>query len=211
MGALRSIMALSESDIPEGVRDIFSYMPADIRRRVLVDYDHYAPFLGMLQGWMAAIKVHSAYAESAALDRLEDQFFPLGKWNFPSQGLACPQRPMQRAMELLPTTAFTDAAGRGWLSCGDGWIQPTSLTAVGLSTDADTNRFRCSVEIQHLGDEPLTALLHKGQLAYVAAEERVLLAMASATWWVQTADGVIRPAQFLRYDGYMSFEREIGI
>src|SRR5579871_1550395 len=121
-------MAYHESEVPENVRDILAHMPRGLRERVLTDYEtHYAPFLAMLAGWKGAVREHYAFAEEAAIARLQEQFFPLGSWRFPAQTLATPQRPAERTTEVPFGASYLDPENRPWISCGEGWLQPTTL------------------------------------------------------------------------------------
>lgn len=177
-----------------------------MRQRVLADYEsHYAPFLAMLAGWKQAVQAHYALGQEAALARLEEQFFPLGDWRFPPQTLAAPQRPPERTTEIPFETPFLDPTGQPWMTCGTGWMQPTVLANVSL-------RERDGVivlDVERVGGAPADTLLTRGQLAFVAAPDEVVSALARGRWWVQTAGGDPQPAVCARYDGYLLFEREM--
>ena len=205
-------MAYNESEVPEGVRDILAYMPREMRQRVLADYEsHYEPFLAMLAGWKGAVQQHYERGENAAIARLQEQFFPLGDWKFPAQGLAIPQRPPERATDILADSQFTDSSNRPWISCGDGWVQPTALPASPQPSLQVVNNtdWLMTIDVDYLGAGQPEAVLERGQLAFVAGAEEFVAALAEAEWWVQTPNQSARPARFNRYDGYMSFEREM--
>ena len=201
-------MAYSESDVPEDIRDILAYMSREMRQRVLADYEtHYAPFLSMLAGWKGALQTHYAYGEDAAIARLQEQFFPLGEWKFPAQGLAIPQRPPERTTDIRAESEMTDSSLRPWLSCGEGWVHPTALHQASLQTvDSD---WIVLIDVDYLGAGQVEPLLERGQLAFVAGAEEFVSTLAEAEWWVQTERQRPRKARFSRYGGYMSFEREI--
>ena len=201
-------MAYSESELPEGIQDILAYMPRDMRQRALADYEtHYQPFLAMLAGWKSAVQSHYAYGEEAAIARLQEQFFPLGDWKFPAQGLAIPQRPPERATDISADAQFTDSSNRPWISCGDGWVQPTALHQAALQMVNED--WIVTIDVDYLGAGQPEAILERGQLAFVAGAEEFIVALGAAQWWVQTPNQRLRPARFSRYDGYMSFEREM--
>jgi len=200
-----------EHDIPPGVRDILDHMPREMRQRVLADYGtHYAPFLGMLAGWKGAVQEHYVQAERSAVARLEEQFFPLGRWHFPAQSLAVPRRPPERTSEMPSNTVMTDSGGLGWLPSGEVWLQPTALrtasvrptdTGIAVVVDADY----CG----QAGPGHTDFILRRGQLAFVAAPEETLAAMERGAWWVLTPGARWRPARLTRHDGGMEFEREM--
>ena len=201
-------MAYSESEVPEGVRDILSYMPRDMRQRVLADYEsHYAPFLAMLAGWKDALHTHYAYGEDSAIARLQEQFFPLGDWKFPAQSLAIPQRPPERTTDISADSQMTDSANRPWISCGDGWVHPTTLHRADLQMVNEN--WLVTIDVDYLGAGQIDALLERGQLAFVAGAEEFVAAFAEGKWWVETPNQKARPARLTRYGGYMSFEREM--
>ncbi|MDQ2798763.1 MAG: hypothetical protein M3Y13_03865 [Armatimonadota bacterium] len=197
-----------ETDLPPGIRDILAHMPREMRHRVAADYEtHYAPFLAMLAGWKGAVQEHYAQAEKSAVARLEEQFFPLGDWNFPAQTLAVPQRPAARTTDISEGSSFTDPSGASWLASGEGWLQPTSLRDASVQwSDGD-----CLIvmDVEYLASEPVENILGRGQLAFFGAPEEVIIALESAAWWVLTPGEEFRAAQFTRFDGYMAFEREM--
>lgn len=202
-------MAFDESEVPENVRDILAYMPRDMRQRVLSDYDtHYAPFLAMLAGWKRAIQTHYALGENAAIARLQEQFFPLGEWNFPAQTLAVPQSPVERATDIPFGTPFVEVGKRPWMACGDGWLHPTQLRT--LSVQMQEREAVLTLDITLLSSQAnAAAILERGQLAFVAGDETLLAALESATWWAQIGTGENRPARLTRYEGFLAFEREM--
>ncbi len=202
-------MAFDESEVPENVRDILAYMPRDMRQRVLADYDtHYAPFLAMLAGWKNAVQTHYAMGENAAIARLQEQFFPLGNWNFPAQTLAVPQSPVERATDVPFGTAFTEVGKRPWMACGDGWLHPTQLQS--LSMQIQEREAIVTLDITLLSSQSNSvSLLERGQLAFVAGNESLLGVLQSANWWVQIGTGENRPARLTRYEGFLAFEREM--
>jgi hypothetical protein len=201
-------MAYNETEVPEGVRDILAYMPREMRQRVLADYEsHYAPFLSMLAGWKGAVQAHYAQGEASAIARLEEQFFPLGDWKFPAQGLAVPQRPPERTTDIVFGAQLQDPAKRPWMASGDGWLQPTALRGASFQWVDQDGVF--VLDAEYLGGGSLDAVLQRGQLAFIAAPEEVVAAMEAGAWWVQTRDQEYRRARLQRYDGYMAFEREM--
>ncbi len=201
-------MADDETELPPGVRDILARMPREMRHRVAADYEtHYAPFLAMLAGWKGAVQEHYLQAEKSSVAHLEEQFFPLGDWKFPAQMLAVPQRPPARTTEIAEGTPFTDPAGSPWLSCGEGWVQPTALRDA--SVQWPEGDCLVVIDADYLSTEPLQGILERGQLAFLAVPEEALEALARATWWVLTPGEALRPARFTRFDGYMAFEREM--
>lgn len=201
-------MPTTEADIPDSVRDILDHMPADMRQRVLMDYDtHYAPFLAMLAGWKGAVQEHYAHGQDAAIARLEEQFFPLADWDFPSQTLAAPRAAPERTVEIGPGAAFTEPGARRWIASGAGWLQPTALRSGRLQP---VNRdIQIVVEADYAGSARLETALERGQLAFVAAGDEAIAGMEGAEWWLQTPDQTARRAAFIRYAGYMDFEREM--
>ena len=199
-----------EHEMPAGVQDILDRMPRELRQRVLADYDsHYAPFLAMLTGWKGAVQEHYARGEASALARLEEQFFPLGHWNFPAQTLAAPQRPPARTTEIGFGAPFNDPTGRPWTAAGAGWLHPTSLREAGFVWEGDD--CLCVLDVENEGATPLDLLLARGQLAFVAAPDAVVTALADADWWVLLPGQRPQRAQAERYDGYMAFERELHV
>ena len=201
-------MAYDQSEVPESIRDLLAYMPDEMRQRVLADYEErYAPFLAMLAGWKGAVQAHYAQGQDAAITRLQEQFFPLGAWKFPAQGLAVPLSTPERAAGIALGDAFTDPSDRPWIACGEGWLQPTSLREAAFQmVDRDCVFV---VDIEHLGG-PAEPILERGQLAFVAAAEAVVAAMASAEWWVLTPGQGYRRASCTRWDGFLAFERELA-
>ncbi len=201
-------MAYDESEVQEGVRDILAYMPREMRQRVLADYEtRYAPFLNMLAGWKGAVQAHYAQGEESALNRLQEQFFPLGDWKFPAQGLAIPQRPAERTTDIPFGAEFKDPTGRPWIASGEGWVHPTALRDASLSLIEDEPVVQ--LEADYLGGGPVETLLERGQLAFVAAREEFIAALEACEWWVQTPNSAPRRAQVTRYAGYLAFEREM--
>ena len=201
-------MAFYEHELPEGVQDILDRMPREFRQRILADYDsHYAPFLAMLAGWKGAVQEHSARGEASALARLEEQFFPLGRWNFPAQALAAPQRPPARTGEISAGASFDDPTGRPWTASGAGWLHPTSLREAAFVWEGDD--CLCVLDVENEGATPLDLLLARGQLAFVAAPDAVVAALADAEWWALLPGQRPLQAEAERYEGYMAFEREL--
>lgn len=201
-------MATDETEIPPAVRDILSRMPREMRARVLGDYEsHYAPFLAMLAGWKASVQTHYTLAESSAVARLEEQFFPLGSWRFPAQTLAVPARPVERTTEVLFDSPFVDPTNRAWLACGAGWLQPTTARDADMTWQGEAATL--IVNADYAGGGQFEAVMARGQLAFMAAPEEVVAAMESARWWVETQDETARPVTLTRFDGYMAFEREM--
>ncbi len=200
-------MADDETELPPDVRDILARMPREMRHRVVADYEtHYAPFLAMLAGWKGAVQEHFVHAEASSLAHLEEQFFPLGNWKFPSQTLAVPQRPPARLTSITEGTTFTDPAGAPWLACGESWLQPTALRDAALQRSGKDWIVTADVDVP--ASEPVDPILEQGQLAFLAVPEEVMEALEGADWRVETADAV-RPAQMSRHDGSMAFEREM--
>ena len=81
-------MAYSESEVPEGVRDILAYMPREMRQRVLADYEtHYAPFLNHAFGLerRGAGPLHSG-GRMQPLPACKSSFFRLATGNFRRRG-----------------------------------------------------------------------------------------------------------------------------
>ena len=197
-----------ETDLPPDVRDILARLPREMRHRVAADYEtHYAPFLAMLAGWKGAVQEHYLQAEEASVARLEEQFFPLGGWKFPTQTLAVPSRPAARTTDIPGGASFADSAGAPWLSCGEGWLQPTALREASVRiSDHDA---LVVVDADCLGSEPMENVLERGQLAFLAVPEEVVEALGAAAWWVQTPQRGFRAARFTRFDGYVAFEREM--
>ena len=202
-------MAYSESEVPESVRDILMHMPREMRQRVLADYEtHYAPFLAMLAGWKGAIQEHYTHGEASVIAKLEEEFFPLAEWKCPAQTLVVPQKPPERTTDVDGDTQFTDAVGRPWLACGNGWLQPTTLR----SAQAQWVNDECFVVIEAdtRGATPLEPLLRRGQLLFAAIPEDLLATLADGSWWVLLPDGKgYRRARLTRHDGYLAFEREM--
>lgn len=202
-------MPFDENDVPAEVQDILAHLPRPMRQRVLADYEtHYAPFLALLAGWKGAVQTHYTLGQASALARLEEQFFPLGNWNFPSQALAIPQRPPERTADVPFEEPFSEPPGHPWISCGRGWLQPTTLRELSLRSEGAGN-LNLTLDVEQVGNAPIEALLARGQLAFVAAPDEVVGALARGQWWVQTATGALRPAVCARYDGYLLFEREM--
>lgn len=202
-------MAYNERDVPETVQDILTHMPREMRQRVLADYEsHYAPFLAMLAGWKGAIQEHYIHGEASVIAKLEEQFFPMGEWKCPAQTLAIPQRPPERATEIDGDTQFIDPVGRPWLASGNGWLLPTTLRSGQAQWVNDDCFF--VIEADHAGKAPLEPLLRRGQLLFAALSEDAVAVMADSPWWVLLPDGSgYRRARLTRYDGYLSFEREM--
>lgn len=201
-------MADDETHLPPNVRDILARLPREMRHRVVADYEtHYAPFLALLAGWKGAVQEHYVQAEKSSLARLEEQFFPLGDWKFPAQTLAVPQRPPARTTDIAAGAAFTDPAGAPWQASGEGWVQPTVLRDVSLRWSDD--QLYVTIEADALPSEPLENILKRGQLAFLGVPEEILEALAGADWWVATPYEPLRAACLTRFDGYLSFEREM--
>jgi hypothetical protein len=197
-----------ENDIPPGVRDILDHMPREMRQRVLADYGtHYAPFLGMLAGWKGAVQEHYVQAERSTISRLEEQFFPLGRWQFPAQSLAVPRRPPERTTDVPSGAALTDSGGLSWLPAGEAWLQPTALRAATIRPDGAGSVI--ALDIDAGAGAATDAVLRQGQLAFVAASEEVLAGLERGSWWVLTPRSRWRPARLTRHDGGMEFEREM--
>jgi len=197
-----------ENDIPPGVRDILDHMPREIRQRVLADYGtHYAPFLGMLAGWKGAVQEHYVQAERSTISRLEEQFFPLGRWQFPAQSLAVPRRPPERTTDVPSGAALTDSGGLSWLPAGEAWLQPTALRAATIRPGEAGSVI--AIDIDAGAGAAIDAVLRQGQLAFVAASEEVLAGLERGSWWVMTPNKGWRPARLTRHDGVMGFEREM--
>ncbi len=197
-----------EHDIPPGVRDILDHMPREMRQRVLADYGtHYAPFLGMLAGWKGAVQEHYVQAERSTVARLEEQFFPLGRWQFPAQSLAVPRRPPERTTDVPPGATLTDSGGLSWLPSGEAWLQPTTLR--GASVRPVEAGCVVVVDVGLGAGGPMDAVLRQGQLAFVAGPEDVLAGLERGSWWVLTPQARWRPARLTRHDGGMEFEREM--
>lgn len=201
-------MADDERELPPGVQDVLAHMPREMRRRVLADYEtHYAPFLSMLAGWKGAVQEHYRLSEASSVARLEEQFFPLGLWQFPAQTVALPQRPAPRTTEVAFGSPLTDPLGSGWIASGDGWLQPTTLREFGVSwPDRDCV---VTLDLDYLATDSVDPILERGQLAFVAAPEEAVEALVCGAWWVLTPEGEPRTLTVSRYDGYMEFEREI--
>jgi hypothetical protein len=201
-------MAYSLEEVPDNVRDILAHMPREMQQRVLADYEtHYAPFLAMLAGWKTAVETHYSLGEDSAIARLQEQFFPLGSWKFPAQGLAVPQRPPEHTTDIAFGAPLADPALRPWMTAGEGWLQPTLLRDATLYTlNAD---YVFVLEADYSGAAPLDSILQRGQLAFVAGEEAFVNALQAGTWWVQIPGQPVRAASMARYDGYMAFEREM--
>ena len=201
-------MADNERELPPGVQDILAHMPREIRRRVLADYEtHYAPFLAMLAGWKGAVQEHYLQAEAASVARLEEQFFPLGDWQFPAQTVVLPQRPAPRTTDVMFGSPLTDPTNNSWIASGDGWIQPTILRDFAVHwTQQDCI---VTLDADYLATGSVDPILERGQLAFLAAPEEVLDAWERGSWWVWTPEGKCRALSLTRYDGYMEFEREI--
>ena len=201
-------MADDESDLPPDVRDILARLPREMRHRVAADYEtHYAPFLAMLAGWKGAVQEHYLQAEKSSVAHLEEQFFPLGDWNFPAQTLAVPQRPPARTTEIAGGSPFMDPAGAPWLACGEGWLQPTALRDASVQWSGGD----CLVviDVEAPAAEPAEEILERGQLAFLGVAEEAADALERAQWWVRTPGEGFRAASFVRFDGYMAFEREM--
>ena len=173
-------MAFDESEVPENIRDILAYMPRDMRRDVLADYEsHYAPFLAMLAGWETRCADPLRDGEDAAIARLQEQFFPLGNWNFPAQTLAVPQRPSERVTDIPFGTTFVEVGRRPWMACGNGWLQPTQLRQVSVQ-DSDREAV-LTLDITLVNSQAnAVPLLARGQLAFVAGDEALLNALEGA-------------------------------
>jgi len=200
-------MADDERELPPGVRDVLAHMPREMRRRVLADYEtHYAPFLSMLAGWKGAVQEHYLQSEAASLARLEEQFFPLGDWQFPAQSVVLPQRPAPRTMDIGFGSSFTDAANNPWIASGEGWLQPTILRDLAVQWTASD--CLVTLDVDYLASGSVDPILGRGQLAFVAAPESALEALERGSWWALTPDGT-RALSLTRYVGYMEFEREI--
>lgn len=203
-------MADDETHLPPDVRDILARLPREMRHRVVADYEtHYAPLLALLAGWKGAVQEHYVQAEKSSLAHLEEQFFPLGDWKFPAQTLAVPQRPPARTTDIAAGAAFADPAGAPWLAAGEGWLQPTALRDISLRWS--DNQLFVMIEADFLPSEPLENILKRGQLAFLAVPEEVLESFAAANWWVSTPSEPLRAARLSRFDGYLSFEREMQI
>ena len=201
-------MADDELDLPPEVRDILARMPREMRHRVTADYEtHYAPFLAMLAGWKGAVQEHFVQAERSSVAHLEEQFFPVGQWRFPAQTLAVPLRPPARTTDITEGAMFADPTGFSWMSCGEGWVQPTSLREASVRpSDMD---WLVVLDIEGLATEPMGSILERGQLLFLGVPEEVLLALERADWWAMTPEEGFRAAQLTRYDGYLGFEREM--
>jgi hypothetical protein len=201
-------MADDERNLPLGVRDILEHMPREMRRRVLADYEtHYAPFLSMLAGWKGAVQEHYVQSEAASVARLEEQFFPLGDWQFPAQTIAIPQRPSPRTTDITFGSSLTDPTNSPWIASGDGWLQPTMLRDFAVQWgDGDCV---VTLDADYLAIGSVDPILERGQLAFVAAPEEALEALERGSWWVFTPNDKPRSLHLTRYDGYMEFEREI--
>ena len=202
-------MAYSESEVPEGVRDILMHMPREMRQRVLADYDsHYAPFLAMLAGWKGAVQEHYTLGEASVIAHLEEEFFPLAEWKCPGQTLATPQKPPERTTDMDGETRLTDPVGRPWLASGTGWLQPTTLRS-GQAQWVNEDAF-VVIEADYRGAAPLEPLLRRGQLLCAAVSEDMIATLDSGDWWAMLpGDQEYRRARLTRHDGYLAFEREM--
>jgi hypothetical protein len=204
-------MADDERDLPPGVQDVLAHMPREMRRRVLADYEtHYAPFLSMLAGWKGAVQEHYLQSEAASVARLEEQFFPLGDWQFPAQAVALPQRPPPRTLDIGFGSPLSDAANNSWIASGEGWLQPTVLRDLTVQGQR-SERSECvlTLDVDYLASGTVDPILERGQLAFVAAPEKALAALERGSWWALTPNGKPRALLLTRYDGYMEFEREL--
>ncbi|MGI4787513.1 MAG: hypothetical protein ACRYFS_01540 [Janthinobacterium lividum] len=201
-------MADDERNLPPGVQDVLAHMPREMRRRVLADYEtHYAPFLSMLAGWKGAVQEHYVQSEAASVARLEEEFFPLGNWQFPAQAIAIPQRPPPRTTDVTFGSPLTDPTNNPWITSGEGWLQPTLLREFAVRWAG--NDCIVTLDADYLATGSVDPILERGQLAFVAAPEEALEALERGTWWVFTPAGKPRSLCLTRYDGYMDFEREI--
>ncbi len=201
-------MADDERDLPPGVRDVLAHMPREMRQRVLADYEtHYAPFLSLLAGWKGAVQEHYLQSEAASVARLEEQFFPLGNWQFPAQAAAFPQRPVPRTQEVAFGASLTDSTNHPWITAGDGWLQPTALKSAAVQWSGPD--CLVTLDVEYLAAGPVDPILERGQLLFAAAPEEALDALERGSWWVWTADGRCRALSITRYEGYLRFEGDI--
>ncbi len=114
-----------DNEIPKDIQEILQYMSAELRHRVEADYkDRYAPFLAMLAGWKQAVAQHHTNAQDAAIERLQEAFFPIGHWNFPGQIVAVPAETPKKTTAIDFNASLTDVAKRPWMACGAGWLHP---------------------------------------------------------------------------------------
>lgn len=194
-----------------GEREILDQMDPAVRQRVQSEIEKYAPFLGLLAAWKAAITEHVAAIEQRTLHRLMEQFFPQGEWRFPAQTIVVPTD--LRYREVTMEDAFTDPiTGATWTPCGHGWTLPSEIT--GWTIEQGSNG-RCALIlcVRHESRDPEAPLItpELGQLAFVWGDESLVAALANAKWAIQYPGHPFEPISVERYPGYLEFEREMGI
>jgi hypothetical protein len=198
--------------------DILSHIDPAVRRRVEEEMEKYAPFLGMMGAWKAAMEEQLKAIESNVTARLAEQFFPQGDWRFPAQTVAVPQELRERGVAL--GAHFSDPhSGAAWTPCGPGWTRPTEIVEWTIERKGwDLSAFVCEIrfESQKPGEPLLTpppSEEERGgeQLAFVCGSEPLVAGLAKARWAIQYPGKPFEPINVARYEGYMEFEREMSV
>jgi len=192
-----------------GIKDILEQMDPLVRRRIEEDIDRYAPFLGLLAAWKAAIAEHIERVEQRTLTRLMEQFLPLGEWRFPAQTIITPQTPHER--EITMEVSFQDPLrGVSWIPCGHGWTLPSQLVDWRIERAPD-GRLALVLFIEYEHQMPESLLTERGQLAFVAGDEILVSSLAQSSWAIRYPGQPFKPISVERYTGYLEFEREMSV
>jgi hypothetical protein len=189
--------------------EILEQMDPAVRQRVDEEYMKFAPFIGLVSAWKAAVEEHLSVIERNVTMRLAEQFFPQGDWRFPAQTLAVPQD--LTAREFTMETDFKDMfTGATWRPCGRGWALPSQVVRCEVERGWDQSALVCEVRYEGKPDEPLLTP-ERHQLAFVRGSETVVAALAKARWAIQYPGKPFEPISVERYDGYVEFEREMSV
>jgi hypothetical protein len=194
------------------VEDILEHLHPDIQRRVRQNWTEFEPFVGLLSAWTTVLDQHLMQVEKHVVERLNEGFLPGGSWRFPAQTLAIPET--LRLRDIAPAESpFTDEVARvPWTACGPGWTLPSGIVRWETIT-GPSGQAAAIFHINYQASDQEAPLItpQRGQLAFVAGTERLVAALADASWAVQHPGRPWQPAVAERYRGYLEFEEELFV